>query len=302
MSNSSKNKNLIHNSKNAVVVTAIGNSKMWDIGKKSIEKFCKKYNIAFEIITEKKYATEYAADDYHYVNFEKNQVYDLFDKYDRILRLDWDIIITPHCPNVFEIVQEEKIGVVFEDIGSRKKDRLNRIKMIQDQLGDLDWRSDYFNSGVVMASKQHREIYKTTPEDVEIVLNLKTPVSKEQNYLNYKVRKFRFEIYELNYKYNHTRLFSEPWNGRPERYKSFIIHYAGKKQEGLKKMRIDYNILFLHKPKPFDLNNFLKAKFSIVFSLINSSKIIIGNKDLTFMDKIKSIMSILLKKIRKIFQ
>lgn len=237
------------NRKHAVVVIAIGKSKMWDIGKKTIEKYCEKYNLSLEIITKKKYDTQTAQDKYHYINFEKNQVYELYDEYDRILRLDWDVIITPHCPNIFDIVPEDKIGVVFEDVGPKRGDRLNRIKMIQEQLGDLKWISNYFNSGIILASKQHREIYHTTNADVEIVLNLKTRVSKEQNYLNYKVRKFKFKIQELDYKFNHLRFFSEPWNKSPTRTQSYIIHYAGLKKEGLRDMKEDYATLFLNKVK-----------------------------------------------------
>lgn len=237
------------NTKNAIVVIAIGKSKMWDIGKKTIEKYCEKYEIPLEIITEKKYDTTTARDKYHYMNFEKNQVFELYDKYDRILRLDWDVIMTPHCPNVFEIVPEDHIGVVFEDVGPKRGDRLNRIKMIQEQLGDINWTSNYLNSGIILASKQHREIYHTTEEDVKTILNLKTRVSKEQNYLNYKVMKFNFKIFELEYRFNHLRFFSEPWNGSPVRHQSYIIHYAGSKEEGLKNMKEDNEILFLNKDK-----------------------------------------------------
>ncbi|MHA1491518.1 MAG: glycosyltransferase [Promethearchaeota archaeon] len=197
---------------NAVAVVAIGKSKVWNISKRSIKKYCEKYNLPLEIITTKKYNF---GDKDHYANFnmfEKNQVYNLFNKYDRILRLDWDVIITPYCPNLFEIVPKDKIGVVFEDVGPYKQHRRGLIKKIQDSLGDLGWRSGYFNAGVMVVSKQHKKIFHVSKkEQLEFINNLKI-VNKEQTYINFIIRKLGYEICELNYKFNHTAIFSQNWN------------------------------------------------------------------------------------------
>ena len=37
----------------------------------------------------------------------------------------------------------------------------------------------------------------------------------------------RFTDWALRY-FNHTSIFSEPWNGSPSRFDSHIIHYAGR--------------------------------------------------------------------------
>lgn len=232
--------------KDAVVVIAIGSSKKWDICKKTVIRYCEKYNLPLEVITEKQYNIKKYENICNFNFFEKNQVYELFDKYNRILRLDWDLIINFNCPNLFDIVPENKIGVVCEDLGSRKKDRISRIETIQNKLGDLNWSEGYINTGVVLASKQHREIFHTSLEDIELVENLNLRVSKEQTFFNYLVRKYNFKIYDLKYKFNHTKMFSEAWNGYAHRYNSYIIHYAGIKKP-LNIIKHDYNRIFLNR-------------------------------------------------------
>jgi len=282
------NKNI---KKNAVVVIAIGKNKMWDIAKKTVELYCKNYKLPLEIILKKKYDINGYNNSFNF--FEKNQIYDLFEKYDRILRLDWDLIITPHCPNLFDVVPEDKIGVVFEDVGSRKPDRRHRIIQIQKKLGDLGWRRGYLNSGVVVASKQHKEIFHTTLEDIELIEKCNLKVSKEQTYLNYTIRKLEFKIHNLSFKYNHTSMFSEFWNGFPDKLKSFIIHYAGDKN-ALKKMKLDYEKIFYNKFDLLDLIKLLKRR--IYFILYSVFKITLYNKIEPY-HRYKKVLSLLKKQI-----
>ncbi len=56
-------------------------------------------------------------------HFRIMKCYDLYEEYDRILSLDSDILISPKCPNLFDLIPEECIGTVFEDVGTRSSDR-----------------------------------------------------------------------------------------------------------------------------------------------------------------------------------
>lgn len=210
-------------SRNAVVVIAIGPSPEWVVSRPSIVAYCKKYNLALEVITEAKYGIP-PFDSFSEINlFEKNQVYDLFDKYDRILRLDYDLLITPSCPNLFDIVPEGMIGGVYEDIGIIKERRKVDIMRIQAALGELDWRVGYMNVGVVVASKQHREIFNTSIEEINRVQAIPYIEMPEQAYLNYMIHKLNFNVWELYYRFNHIGYFIT------NRFDSHVIHYAGSK-------------------------------------------------------------------------
>lgn len=203
-------------SKNAVVVIVIGKSPEWEVCQRSVLAYCTQYNLPLEIITEAKFGIS------NTINLlEKNQIYDLFEKYDRILRLDYDMIITPNCPNLFEIVPEGMIGGVFEDVGIAKLDRINQMRIIQSYLFDVGWKSGYINAGVVVASKQHKDVFNISIDEICMMQAMLDIVMPEQDYLNYMIKKLGFGVHELSYKFNHIKYFDG------NRFDSYIIHYAG---------------------------------------------------------------------------
>lgn len=151
------------------------------------------------------------------------ELYNMFEDYDRIFHIDSDAIINKNCPNIFDIVPYDTIGLVFEDKGSRLEDRRLRIIKIRQRLrGDRHWISGYFNMGVFLASKVHRDMFTK-------IYNLlwKADAGLEQTHLNFQMREHGYKYIDLGYKFNHMSMFSEAWNGSPLRFDSHIIHYAG---------------------------------------------------------------------------
>jgi len=153
----------------------------------------------------------------------------LFDEYDRIFYVDADIVINKACPNIFDIVPHDTIGFVFEDKGSRLKERRVRIAYIKSVYGGNEsWVSGYFNIGILVVSRIHKEIFtkingKFWGEDFEA----KT-MGADQTHTGYQIMKQGHKYIDLGYKWNHMSMFSEPWNSSPSRFDSHIIHYAGK--------------------------------------------------------------------------
>ena len=224
--------------KNVVVPIVIGKSQEWEVSKPSVLAYCNRYNLPLEIIKQEKYGIEPFDKFSNSVNlFEKNGIYELFDKYDRILRLDYDVIITPNCPNLFDVVPENKIGGVYEDIGITGLNRQARILKIQKYLGNVNWKGGYMNAGVVVASREHKEVFNTTIAEINGVQSIVGIITPEQDYFNYMVRKLGFEVYNLNYRFNHICYFT------PNRFDSYIIHYAGSNvfDEDLQLRRIQAN-------------------------------------------------------------
>jgi len=224
--------------RHAVVVVNIGRDRTWDVCRPSVEAYCEKYGLDLKVITEAQFHIQ-GLPDYNYRTFEKNQVYPFFDAYDRILRLDSDILITPQCPDLFALVPQEAIGVVFEDVGSRKTHRRKMIKNVQEELGDVGWQEGYFNSGMVVASRQHREIFRLSPEDIRLIQSKHLGEMKEQTFLNWRVRKQGIKIHELDYRFNHMSMFSEDWNGSSDPTTSYILHYAGVQKTKVAKIKAD---------------------------------------------------------------
>jgi len=147
--------------------------------------------------------------------------YDLFEEYDRIMSIDSDILILNKCPNLFEMVPENKIGTIFEDVGTRKEQRQDVIKQIQSLRKDIGWKSGYINTGVALFSRDHRCIFDLDPNNLWLEPGFDDVELRYQSIVN------NIEIYELPFQFNHMTMFSEKWNEYASRIDSFIIHYAG---------------------------------------------------------------------------
>ena len=149
------------------------------------------------------------------------QLHNLLDKYDRIVVMDSDILIVKGCPNIFDIVKYDKIGTVFEDVGTRQEDRRNRIAKIQNARGDIGWRDGYINSGVCVFSKIHKDLFK-----VDNPNNLWLNLGYDDIEIGYRINKTQLEIQELPYNLNFMSMFMEnPFY--MTKSSAFILHFAG---------------------------------------------------------------------------
>jgi len=151
------------------------------------------------------------------------EIYNIFEDYDRILYIDSDIVINKNCPNVFDVVPYDSVGFVFEDKGSRLKNRRARISRIKEEFGGAEhWVEGYFNMGVFVSSKIHRAVFTKINGQI-----WGDNIGFGQTHFNYQVMRFKYKHIDLGYKFNHMSMFSEEWNGSPSRFDSYIIHYAG---------------------------------------------------------------------------
>jgi len=132
----------------------------------------------------------------------------------RILKL-YDLFI-------FDVVPKDCIGTIFEDVGSRQQDRRNRIRMVQEKFGDVEWKSGYINTGVALFPRESRIIFEQKPEN-----ELWNELGYDDVWLGYMIRKYKLEIFELDPIWNFMSMFSESWNMNKSRFEAHIIHYAG---------------------------------------------------------------------------
>lgn len=204
--------------KHAIVTRADNNIKeMADITLPVMRQYADKCKADFIVLSgEPPFLTEDNKPHYRILEVEK-----LFDTYDRILHLDADMLVTKECPNLFDVVPEDKIGSIYEDKGSRLPNRRSLINNIQNVWGDVGWREGYTNGGTFMMSKMHRDIF--LPHNGEYWLAW----GSGDLHLSYNIHKYNFKVHELDYKWNHMVCFNEAWMGFPNRFDSHIIHYAG---------------------------------------------------------------------------
>lgn len=228
---------------NLAIVTRSDDSIEWmtNLTHPHLKKFSKSCNADF-VILDKDSDCNVGNGKTHYRIL---QLCDLFEFYDRIFYIDSDVLVMPTCPNLFQIVPKTQIGIIFEDKGSRAKDRHKRIAQGQKQFGDIGWKENYINIAISVFSRVHQPIFQKIDEQYY------TGRGFADVLLGYQIKRYGFPIHELSYKFNHMTMFSEPWNGSPSRFDSHIIHYAGagifEKNKGLtreKQMKKDYAYVY----------------------------------------------------------
>jgi ADP-heptose:LPS heptosyltransferase/lipopolysaccharide biosynthesis glycosyltransferase len=221
--------------KKALVTLAIGKQAqdMLEIARPSFKLYADKIKADFVVIDEEKINAGYP-------NLEKFQIGELLDKYDRILYLDVDIIIHPGCPDLFSIVSKEALGVV-PDCSDGKWGNINRFKEIvaaQNILGGVGWSSGYFNSGVMVLSRIHKDIF-TNPENREKI----SSQFRDQTLINYNFQKLwqqdqSIDIFILDKKFNGMEIngFSTRFEN-PNKTEAFIMHFAHEGEDRIGAMR-----------------------------------------------------------------
>lgn len=205
-----------------------------------IEKYAEKCKADFIVINEE----VIKAGSYSYEIF---QCYDLFNTYERILIIDSDVIVTENCPIIFDLVPYDSIGTIYEDKLTRKPDRRQRIKKVQEKFGQVAWKAGYINTGFFLASLPHREIFKYEPAQIW------NSYGYDDVYIGYRICKLGLKVFELPYCYNHMSAFSE--RGR-NWLKSYVIHYAGRGFSGKKSRaeQIKEDLRLLSEKSPMMLN------------------------------------------------
>ncbi len=178
----------------AVVTLCIGDAdKLGEITHPSFKAYADRIEADFIVINTPKL-------NLNYIHYEKYQIYDLLHDYERIIYLDTDIIISPKCPNLFDIIPEKQFGAFVVSKHTYFHD--GAIKDIQKLLGDISWKREYINNGVMVISKCHRELFQKSNE--LLVWASEKRNFPDQTILNYHLQKLGIPIYNIGYKFNHT--------------------------------------------------------------------------------------------------
>lgn len=223
----------------AIVTLAIGEDVLLRYAAPLMKLYATKVEAEFIVIKERKTNHPVCP------MLEKHQIYELFDKYDRILLMDVDIVIHPKSPDIFNVVPVDKIGAVYDNgrNDGKIKNRGRGIKVIADILGDKDWWrgniEEYINSGVILASKIHRDVFKYDRR----IDKINQRVFLEQNLTNYNIKKLGFKIHRLDRNFNRIA-----FGGKEQEYFDngkfgYFIHFAGKAGKAELQKKYFYRVL-----------------------------------------------------------
>lgn len=202
--------------KNAVVTIAIGPEfeRIAELTHPTMRAYAAKIGADFVVLDKKELAVTSP-------HFEKFRLYHLLNKYNRIIYLDTDMVVRPDCPNLFDTVPYNKLGLFNEG------PFVNRLEQMQEacrvySIEIQKWKNEFYNTGVMVVSRPHKFLFDK-PHNEEIhalhdqaLLNLR--------FLRTQSAGERPEIFHLSYAFNRMS-FMDMLTGEP-RHASYIIHYA----------------------------------------------------------------------------
>jgi hypothetical protein len=151
-------------------------------------------------------------------HWSKFLLYDLLPDYDRIIFLDTDIIVRDDCPDLTEIVPPDKLGMFNEGKFVPRLESLREaVVAYKEEIPKWDGQS-YYNSGVMVVSKQHRTLFKSPEKLLPLGMY-------EQGYINLRIFRDEWKMFDLPYPYNRMTCMDD-LTGDP-RHNAYIVHYAG---------------------------------------------------------------------------
>jgi hypothetical protein len=142
---------------------------------------------------------------------------------------------------LFEIVPNDCVGAV-PDCSDGKWGNINRfIEIVNSQveLGDIGWKSGYFNSGMFIVSKEHAGLFDD-PENRE---RIKSQFG-DQTILNYNLFKNKYKFFPLDTKYNGMEITGYSSRTDPKnKTLAMIMHFAneGDKEKQMKEVVGEFN-------------------------------------------------------------
>lgn len=192
-------------------------------------RYCQRHGLEFVIIDQRKICySPYLFRRRFALHLEKFQLFELLAVFDRILYLDSDILLLPHCPDVLAEVPAEAIGCVHEDVGPDAWKRHEEMINAQKRLGPLpNWSGGFFNAGMLALSCAHRELFRFDRQD------LAKGRWPDQTTLNYRVIRAGIPKAVLPPVYNFLPVFADQWPDQGKRLQAHIVHYAGQANKAL---------------------------------------------------------------------
>lgn len=213
------------NEKTLVASLCVGKDPYLSISQPIQRAYARKYGHAYHVIDTEQFRVRPNLFRKRWVgvHFEKFQLYELMNTYNRIIYLDADVIPTVDAPDLLSEVPEGSWGSTLEVRGAYDWKFKHELDRVARKLGELpvdSWRL-YFNAGVLVFDRQHKAIWEWNPKHV---LAGRWP---EQTLLNYRILRSNTAVHELDDRYNYSPQRVPEWEDDTVRRSAFFIHYAG---------------------------------------------------------------------------
>ena len=179
--------------------------------------------------------------------YEKFQIRELLDQYQRVLYIDLDVLVNPMSPDLFEQVPQNAFAATSVETVLSKA-AIER-RQIQDCLGDIDWSHPYFNAGVMLFGQSAKPMLDFCEKNqntwVQFIQANNLRTFHDQTLLNYALNQTKTEFCDLGRSFNFTRA----WQQFNQRFSHHFIHYAGLSGNRDWQMHRDFRVF--NSPSPF---------------------------------------------------
>ena len=181
------------------------------------------------------------------VFYEKLQIRELLDQYQRVLYIDLDVLVNPRSPDVFEQIPESAFAATAVEsvLGKVPTEK----QQIQSCLGGIAWPHPYFNAGVMLFGQSAKPMLDYCELNqgkwVDHIKKHELRTFHDQTLLNYALNKTNTDFVDLGRAFNFTRA----WRQFDQRFSQHFIHYAGLKGNRDWQMLRDARILT--SPRPY---------------------------------------------------
>lgn len=201
---------------NLVLTAAVGDKfeRISKLTLPTIASYAKKINAECIVLSEEHMNGEISP---HWLKFK---IYDYLKKYNRIIFLDSDLIVRSDTPNLFDLVPEDKFGIFNEAGFTNRYPCIDELIQVYGFIPPKKTEIKYYNSGVMVLSRKHREIFRP-PKDYKPLVNS----FGEQTFLNYRIQSNGDQVQELDFNFNRMSCLDMPTG--LNRLSSYIVHYAG---------------------------------------------------------------------------
>jgi|GEM_PF-1086695 len=205
--------------KNALVTVAVGDSHLWELTHPLMERYAEKMGLDF-IKIKGDYENTIRS------RLRKFDIYELFEKYDRVIYMDGDIAINPSCPDLFKMVPYDKIGAVCERPPFMQK-RGGVLRSACEYYGvtypySEEEECNWFNTGLLVLSRCHRNLF-IRPEKVKVFGEgwIDMPL------MNSLAIKNGYEVKDLGLKFNYMGSLVSHKERPFEPVEAYLFHATG---------------------------------------------------------------------------
>jgi len=206
---------------NAIMTVVMGEAENWfKYTGPYMAEYAARWHMAFYVIRQSNYENIHPW-------WAKLEIGRLLETYNRVIYVDADAYIMPDCPNLFDVVPEDRVGIYDHGISQPNDVVTKEMNACVSVFGTTypDILDFYYNAGVAVYSRIHKSLFGGTLEEVvEIDRRLKENGCwwPEQSLLNYRIRQFDFHVFLLDYRFNHRPDDCPTWG--KDRFDSYIIH------------------------------------------------------------------------------